>query len=70
MKIYLGTWPHHKEQQRALTNVGINNRFCSFCFFYGQREDLLRDVVVTGLADYVEEKDEPLDEIPWEIFMD
>ena len=69
MKIYPGTWPLAPEQQRALTNAGISNRCCSFFFFHGAREELLPDIVGSGLGDYVEEPDEPIDDIPTETLL-
>ena len=69
MKIYLVTWPQAEEQQLVLTNVGIRNRLCSFYFFHGAREDLLPDIVETGLAEYIEEPEEPIGEIPLEILI-
>lgn len=68
MKIYLACEPH-ADQQKSLTEAGGNNRLISYYYLQGTRMGLIPDIVETGLSDYVERPDEPIDEIPLEIQM-
>lgn len=66
MKIYLACFPH-EDQQATLTEFGYQYRLISFAFIMGTREGLIADIVRTGLADYVEKPDEPIDGTPIDV---
>ncbi len=67
MKIYLACEPH-ADQQTVLTKAGWKNRLMSYYYLRGiNRMCLIPDIVETGLTDYVERPDEPIDEIPLDV---
>jgi len=68
MKYYFACWPT-PDQQRVLTKGGVKNRLISFAFLQRKRMSLIPDIVETGLADFVERPDEPIDEVPLEVQM-
>lgn len=67
MKCYFASWPQALEQQQGLENTGAVNRLFSFHYCRGMREGLIQDIIKTGLADYIAEPDEPIDEIPLDV---
>ena len=66
MKIYFACFPT-PDQQQVLTKAGAKNRLISYFYLKKKRGDLLRDIVETGLTDYVKRPNEPIDEIPFDV---
>jgi hypothetical protein len=66
MKIYLANFPT-PDQHETLTKAGIKNRLLSFYHLKDKRPDIIRDIVETGLTDYIDRPDEPIDEVPLDV---